>query len=167
MGMEVELWQTWAWLRTCWCPRQGSCRGTVVVPGKGLAGGSHGFPWLGSRRGSSSSGPHLISCVYDLDKDLHATTEAPPEPWFQCSCWRCLELLGSRAARCAGVGQVAPARLLPGPRRSPRQGSCRGSPPRPSVLCVFGLGIALVVLCFGLSPASLLCPAKSGRGAWL
>ena len=54
-----------------WRPRQGSCRGSC------------GFPRLGSRRGSPSSGPHLILCIYDLDKDLHATTEVPPEPWFQ------------------------------------------------------------------------------------
>src|SRR4051812_30321507 len=59
-----------------------------------------------------------------------------------------LGALGSRVARSAGVGQVALARLLPGPRRSPRQGSCWGSPLRPLALCVSGLGIALPVLRF-------------------
>ena len=61
-----------------------------------------------------------------------------------------LEPLGSRVARSAGIGQVAPARLLPGPRRPPRQGSRWGSPPRPFALCVYGLGVALPVLCFSL-----------------
>ena len=142
MGTAVESWQTRAWLRPQRRPQQGSCRG----PGKGLAEGpvwvslrhrdrpqqgsywgSRGFPWQGSRQGSSSSGFHLILCVYDLYKDLHATTEVPPEPWFQCSCfggiWNpwaqgCLTLLV--------FWQLTPARLLPGSRRSPRQGPCRG-----------------------------------------
>ena len=45
-----------------------------------------------------------------------------------------LEPVGSRVARSVSIGQVAPARLLPGPRRLPRQGPCRGSPPRPLAL---------------------------------
>ena len=87
-----------------WCcgrPRQGACRGSC------------GFPRLGSRRGSSSSDPHLILHVYDLDKDLHATTEVPLEPWFQCSCWRWNPWAqGKRAPLVSG--------------KLPRQGSCRG-----------------------------------------
>ena len=132
-------------------PRQASCRG------------SRGFPRLGSRRGSSSSGAHLILCVYDLDEDLHATTEVSPEPWFQCSWLVVLEPAGSRVVCSAGVGQVAPARLLPGPRRPPRQGSCQGggSPPRPLALCISGLGVASGRLVLS---APLLCPAQCGRG---
>ena len=59
----------------CGRPRQGSCRR------------SRGFPWQGSCRGSLSSGPYLILCVYDLYEDLHAPMEVPPEPWFQCGRW--------------------------------------------------------------------------------
>ena len=160
-----------------WC---GSGSGPAGVLGKGLAGGparvlpwcssrprqdncrgSCGFPRLGSRQGSPSSGPHLISHVHDLDEDLHATTEVPPAPWFQCSCWQCFELLGSRVARSAGVGQAAPARLLLGPRRPPRQGSCRGSPPRPFALLCFWSWCCLGCL---VPSASLLCLAQCGRG---
>ena len=39
MGTAVESWQTWVWLWPRRCPRQGSCRGIAVVPGKDLAGG--------------------------------------------------------------------------------------------------------------------------------
>lgn len=130
--------------RCCGHARQGACRG------------SYGFPRLESRRGSSSSGPHLISCIHDLDKDLHAATEVPPEPWVQCSCWQRLEPLGSMVARSAGVGQATPARLLPGPRRPPWQGSCRGSPPHPfTLLCVWSWRrLVCLVLWFlsGFSP---------------
>ena len=77
--------------------RRGSTCGPAGVLGKDLAKGparvslwhavipdkTRGFPWQGSRQGSSSSGSHLILCIYDLYKDLHATTEVPPEPWFQ------------------------------------------------------------------------------------
>ena len=35
----MESWLVWAWLRPRGCLRQGSCRGVVGVPGKGLAGG--------------------------------------------------------------------------------------------------------------------------------
>ena len=141
-----------AWERRWSLGRRGPGCGPVSVFGKGLAGaparvlprhhgrprqgscrGSRGSPRQGSRRGSSSSGPHLILCVYDLDEDLHATTEVPPEPWFQRGLLVVLEPVGSRVAHSAGFGQVAPARLLPGP---PRQGSCQGSPPRPLALRV-------------------------------
>ena len=33
--------------------------------------------------------------------------------------------------------------------------------------CASGLGITLVVWCFGFSLASLLCPLKCGSGTWL
>ena len=39
MGVAVEPWRVWAWLWLRGCPRQGPCRGTVVVLGKDLAGG--------------------------------------------------------------------------------------------------------------------------------
>ena len=67
-----------------------------------------------------------------------------------------LEPLGSSVARSAGVGQVAPARLLPGLWRPYRQGSCQGGPPRPLAICVSDLGIALPVLCLWLPSSSLL-----------
>ena len=142
-----------AWGRWCILGRRGPGHGPASVPDKGFDGaparalpwlhglprqascrGSRGFPRLGSRRGSPSSGPHLITYVYDLDEDLRATTEVPPEPWFQCGWLVVLEPAGSRVACSAGIGQVAPARLLPGLRGLPRQGSCRGSPPRPFAL---------------------------------
>ena len=129
-------------------PRQGSCRGSRGFPRQGSCRGSRGSPRQGSRRGSSSSGPPLILYVYDLQKDLHATREVPPEPWFQRS-WLGRNPWAQRVACSIGVGQVAPARLLPGPRRPSRHGSCRGSPPRPLDLCVSGLGVALIALCFG------------------
>ena len=129
----------------CSCPRQVSCRGSC------------GFPRLGSRRGSPSSGPHLISHVYDLDEDRHATTEVPPEPWSQRSRWRRFELLGSRVARSAGAGQVAPVRLLPGMRRPPQQGSCRGKLLRPSASLCSSPWRCLIVLCW--ASASLRLPS--------
>ena len=70
-----------------------------------------------------------------------------------------LEPVGSRVARSVSIGEVAPARLLPGPRRPPRQGPCRGSPPRPLALCVSGLGVALVVLRLWLPSSALLSVA--------
>ena len=138
----------------CSRPRQGACRGSC------------GFPRLGYHRGSPSSGPHLISHVYDLEEDLHATTEAPPEPWFQCSWW-CWDPWAQ--------GWLAP--LASG--RLPRQGSCRdcggclgkdlaeGAYLALLLSRVPGLGVALVVLYFGFSPYSLFCSAECGRGAWL
>ena len=39
----METWRAWAWLWPHGCPRQGPCRGIVVVPGKDLAGGLMGF----------------------------------------------------------------------------------------------------------------------------
>ena len=114
-------------------PRQGSCRG------------SRGFPRLGSRRGSSSSGPHLILYASDLHKDLHATTEVPPEPWSQCSWWHWSPWLNGGALRwhwascpgkvLAGAVEAAPARVLPGESTSPL------------AFCVSSLGVALIVLC--------------------
>ena len=109
-----------------WCcchPRQGSYRGSC------------GFSRLGSCRGSPSFGPHLNSYIHDLDEDLHATTEAPPKPWFQRS-W-----LGWRRWAQGWFTPLASGKL---PRQGscqgcggpPRQGSCRGSPPLPlSFLC--------------------------------
>ena len=59
-------------------PRQGSCRGTAVVPGKDLAGGLVDF--LGTDLAKDRR--LLFFCIYDLHKDLHATMEVPLEPWF-------------------------------------------------------------------------------------
>ena len=55
--------------------------------------------------------PHLILNILCLHKDLHATTEVPPEPCLNAFVWR---LAGSRVAHSAGVGEL------------PRQGACRG-----------------------------------------
>ena len=155
-----------AWGRRWSFGRHGPGCGPASVLGKGLAGPParvlswrRGPPRQRSRRGSLSYGPHLILRVHDLDNDLHVTTEVLPEPWFQCSRWRRLELLGSRVARSAGVGQVAPARLLPGPWRPARQGPCRGSPPCPSALCISGLGVASLLLRLWLSSPVLLSVA--------
>ena len=104
------------WL--CSRPWQGACRGSC------------GCPRLGSHRGSPSSGPHLISYVYDLDEDLHATTEAPPEPWFQCSWW-CWDPWAQ-----GWLALLASGRL-------PRQGSCRGCLGK-----ALAEGAYLALLCF-------------------
>ena len=129
----------------CSRPRQGACRRSC------------GFPRPGSRRGSSSSHPHLILCVYDLDKDMHATTEVPPEPWFQCGCWRCwnpraqgwLALLvwaSCPGKALAGAAEAAPARVLPGESTSPP--------------CSFML-LVLALLWSSCAPASLRLPSSA------
>ena len=159
-----------AWGRQCslgWC---GPGSGPADALGKGLAGGparvlpwrcsrprqgacwgSCGFPRLGSRRGSPSSGPHLISHVYDLDKDLHATTEVPPEPWFQCSWfgrnswaqgWLALLVLGKLPWRGSRRGRGG----------RPGKGLARGVHLAPLLFSVSGLGAASVVLCSGFPP---------------
>ena len=105
----MESWQTWAWLRPRRRPRQGSCRGpdkglvmALRSPRQGSCWGSRGFPWQGSRQGLSSSGSHPILRIYDLYKDLHATTEVPPEPWLQC-----VGVLGTGVPRLACLRHAA------------------------------------------------------------
>ena len=66
-----------------------------------------------------------------------------------------LGTVGSRVARSVGVGRAAPARVLPGLLRLPRQGSCRGNLLRPSALRGLGLGVALIILGTGLTLALL------------
>src|SRR3989337_3728751 len=123
--------------------------------------GSCGFPRLGSRRGLSSSGPHLIFTKICM----------PP--------WKCLPSLGPNVVD--GFGNFGlkegalhwrqasvPARLLPGLRGPPRQGSCPGVAHLALLLFVFLVLPLLWLSCAVASPlASLLCPAKCGRGAWL
>ena len=132
--------------------RQGSCRGTAVVPGKAFAGGSCGSPRQGSRRGSPSSGPHLISYIYGLDKDLHATTEVPPEPWSQRS-W-----LGWNPWAQGWLALLVLSKF-------PRQGSCRGRGGRPGKGLAWGVHLAPFALCVsGLGVASdRLVPLASLR----
>ena len=65
-------------------PRQGSCRGIVVVPGKGLAGGLVGILGKGLAGVLRLLVIHLVLYASGLHKDLHATMEAHPEPWSQC-----------------------------------------------------------------------------------
>ena len=89
----------------CSRPRQGACRGSC------------GFPRLGSRRGSSSSGPHRILYASDLHKDLHATTEVPPEPWTHVVDG--VGDVGSRVARPVGVWARCPGKGLAGETAPP------------------------------------------------
>ena len=46
----------------------------------------------------------------------------------------------------------------------PRQWSCQGNLLRPSALCGLGLGVALIILGFGLTLAHLPCSAWCDRG---
>ena len=101
----------------------------------------------------------MILGVPCLHKDLHATMEVPPEPWPNVM----LETVGSRVARSVGVGRAVPARILPGLLRLPRQGSCGGNLLRPFALCGLGLGVAFIILGFGLTLAHLPCSAWRDR----
>ena len=121
----VGLAAVWEWRWSL--GRRGPGCGLIDVLGKDIAGApARVLPW---RRGivvlwiSSATIPprvvvfwsHLISCVYDLDKDLHANTEVPPEPWFQ----------RSRGALGLEGGLLLVLDKLP------RQGSFRGRGGRP------------------------------------
>ena len=129
----------------------------TVVPGKGLAGGLVADPC----RGSSSSNPHLILNMSSQRSACHHRGAFPsPGPTLMTA----LGAVGSRVARSVGVGQAAPARVLPGLLRLPLQGSCRGNLLRPSALCGLGLGFALIILSFGLTLAHLPCSAWCNRG---
>ena len=128
----------------------------AAVPGKDLAGGLHGRPRQGSCRGSSSSGSYVDSQAFGLHKDLHATTQAPLSLGLNVvDGVRTLRLKGGDFA---GVGQVAPARLLPGLCRPPGKGVAGGSHFAPFALHASGLTVALAVsyLCF-------FCLAKHGH----
>ena len=85
----------------------------AVVPGKDLAGGLVAFLGKDPAEGCRLLVLILISYIYGLDKDLHATTYVPPEPWPNRSRlgWN-LWLKGGSLCWCLGV--------------LPRQGSCRG-----------------------------------------
>ena len=76
-------------------------------PDQDLAGGPYGFLWWGWLPSYSL----LILIALCLHKDLHATTEVPPEPYPNATAQR---LAGSKVAHSAGVAKL------------PRQGSCRG-----------------------------------------
>ena len=75
--------------------------------------------------------------------------------------WRRLPSLGSKVVDgfgtlgikggSAGVGQVAPARFLPGLWTPLRHGPCQGSSPRPSTLCVSGLALLWLSCVFASS----------------
>ena len=120
--------------------QQGSCRGVAVVPG-------NGSPRQGSRRGPPSSDSHLISHLYGLDKDLHATTQVlaelaqrppvatrvPAQLVELAAAWGRRWSLGRRGpgygpADALGKGLAgSPARVLPWRCSRPRQGACRRS----------------------------------------
>ena len=92
--------------------------------------------------------------------------EVPPEPWPNvvdgvwkpwAQGWGALLVTTSRPGKgLAGATEAAPGK-----------GLAAGTYFAPLLLCVLGLGIVLFVLGFGFPPASLLCPATCGRGAWL
>ena len=163
MGTAVEFWSARArrWARGC--PDKGLAGGPAKIllwrcsrPRQGACRGSCGSPRQGSRQGSPSSGSHLISYLYGLDKDLHATIEVPPKPWFQCG-WLSWNPWAQGWLALLASGEL------------PRQGSCRGRGGCPgkglaggvhlalSLVGIFGLGVALAILCFGFSLASLPC----------
>jgi hypothetical protein len=101
-----------------------SCRGYVNVPGKDLARVSQTSPARVSP-GTWSSNLHKDLHATSLHKDLHATTHAPLGLGLDIvDGVRALNLKGGVLV---SASQVVPARILPGPREPPRQGSCRGS----------------------------------------
>ena len=64
----------------------------AVVPDKDLAGGLVAFLGKDPAEGCRLLVLILISYIYGLDKDLHATTEVPPEPrsnrsWLGWNLW--------------------------------------------------------------------------------
>ena len=149
LGEGLAGWPGKGLAVACCRPRQGPCRG------------SGGLPRQGSCRGSSSSNPHLILNMSSQRSACHHRGAFPsPGPTWMMA----LGTVGSRVARSVGVGRAAPARVLPGLLRLPRQGSCRGNLLRPSALCGLGLGVALVILGFGLTLAHLPCSAWCDRG---
>ena len=133
----------------------------AVVPRQGPCRGSGGLPRQGSCRESSSSDPHLILNMSSQRSACHHRGAFPsPGPTWMMA----LGAVGSRVARSVGVGRAAPARVLPGLLRLPRQGSRWGNLLRPSALCGLGLAVALIVLGFGLTLAHLPCSAWCDRG---
>ena len=145
--------------------RQGSCWGPCCHPRQGSCRGPCGFPLLGFRGGSPSSSPHLNSYMYGLDKDLHArgASRALVPTQLLGS-----EPVGSRVARSAGVGQVAPARLLPGLRGAasarilPRESTSPSFPPALLVLASPWLSCASASLWL---PSSALLSVAAARGS--
>jgi len=141
-------WPCWrAWHGSYWVARQGSCRGTPSSPARILPGVS----WASPVR----TLPRIIASLssFDLDCSLSSQRSAyhhrgASQVLSQCIC---LTLVGSKVAHSTGVGRAAPARVLPGPLRLPRQGSLPGQPAlpvRPFVASV--LVVALFVLCLQL-----------------
>ena len=65
----------------------------------------------------------MILSILCLHKDLHATMEAPPEPWFNV-----VVDIGSRGFKGGSLcqcGRAAPARALLGMTATPRKDPCR------------------------------------------
>ena len=138
--------------------RQGSCRGVLAsparvlswranFPGKGLAGGLVGF------FGEDSCYPHLILSILCLHKDLHTTTEVPPEP--------CPTHLSSIDGLKGGSLRLAWVSC-------PGKGPCQGNLLCLSDLC--GLGPCRCSVCL-VASASLRLPfpatSMCGRGGGL
>ena len=137
LGEGLAGWPGKGLAVVCCRPRQGPCRG------------SGGLPRQGSCRESSSSNPHLILNMSSQRSACHHRGAFPsPGPTWMMA----LGTVGSRVARSVGVGRAAPARVLP------------GEPARPSTLCGLGLGVALIILGFGLTLAHLPCSTWCDRG---
>ena len=117
-------------------PWQGSCRGLVSALGKSLAGALRvssvrrlaGASWASSARSLAvvlSSGPHpgfVGSLSSQRSACLHAGASRALVPTLSMVS----ELSGSRVTAMLALGELPPARLLPGLCRPPWQGSCQG-----------------------------------------
>src|SRR4051812_46446761 len=85
-----------------------------------------------------------------------------PEPWPHVD-----DGAGGRGLKGGSLcwcGASCPGKGLAGATEAARQGSCRGNLLRPSALCGLGLGVALIVLGFGLTLAHLPWSTWCGRG---
>ena len=128
-------------------------------PGKGLAGGSRGYPRQGSRRGSPSSNSHLnLECSWSSQRSAchHGGASRALVPmWVMAS-----ELLGSRVAALLALGKL------------PRQGSCRGCGGLPGKGLVGGVHLTLLLFvflawrCSGRLVPLLPLPHQAWPGAW-
>ena len=132
-------------------PRQGSCHDTVVVPGKDLVEG------LVDSLGKGLAKDHRLLIL------VFTKICMPPQRRLPSSGSNVVEGVGTlrvKGGSPIGTGQVAPARFLSGLRKPPRQGPCRGSPPRPSAFCVSGSAWSSRLM------PLLPLPRQAWPGAW-
>ena len=130
-------------------------------PGKDLAGGSCGF----LRWGRLPSYPHLILIALCLHKDLHATTEVPPEPCPNATA----QLQWAQRWLAQWVWTSCPGKDLAGAAGAALgKGPCQGNLHCPCNLCGLGPLLWFCSPCvFSFSPASPSCPAHVCHGRWL